>query len=437
MPLRTRLEHYFDFAPLGADWRTEILAGFTTFMTMAYIVFVNPAILHETGMPLAAVTAATCLSAAVGSFLMGAFARYPIALAPGMGLNAYFTYSVVKGMGVPWQAALGAVFISGVAFFVLTLLGVRQLIISTIPFELYSAVAAGVGLFIALIGFRNSGIIVPNAATTVTLGNLNDKSTALAIFGLLLIAALMAWRVRAAMLIGILATTAIGLLTGVAHWTPQSYGLRDLSATALKLDIPATLRIGFIEIVFVFLFIDLFDNIGTLVAVGKKAGLFDHAHQIPRVNRILLSDATATMVGSLTGTSTVVSYIESAAGVAAGGRTGIPAIVTGILFVAALFLAPAVGAIPAAATAPALIVVGSLMMSVVAEIKWTDPEVAIPAFLTMMAIPLTFSIANGLAFGFTAYTMLKILRGKFGQVSWFVYILTALFIARFVYLSAH
>jgi len=437
MPLRSRLEHYFDFASLGANWRTEILAGFTTFMTMAYIVFVNPAILHETGMPLAAVTAATCLSAAVGSFLMGAFARYPIALAPGMGLNAYFTYSVVKGMGVPWQAALGAVFISGVAFFVLTLLGVRQLIISTIPFELYSAVAAGVGLFIALIGFRNSGIIVPNAATTVTLGNLNDKSTALAIFGLLLIAALMAWRVRAAMLIGILATTAIGLLTGVAHWTPQSYGLRDLSATALKLDIPATLRIGFIEIVFVFLFIDLFDNIGTLVAVGKKAGLFDHAHQIPRVNRILLSDATATMVGSLTGTSTVVSYIESAAGVAAGGRTGIPAIVTGILFVAALFLAPAVGAIPAAATAPALIVVGSLMMSVVAEIKWTDPEVAIPAFLTMMAIPLTFSIANGLAFGFTAYTMLKILRGKFGQVSWFVYILTALFIARFVYLSAH
>ncbi|HUI57953.1 MAG TPA: NCS2 family permease [Bryobacteraceae bacterium] len=437
MPLRTRLEHYFDFAPLGADWRTEILAGFTTFMTMAYIVFVNPAILHETGMPLAAVTAATCLSAAVGSFLMGAFARYPIALAPGMGLNAYFTYSVVKGMGVPWQAALGAVFISGVAFFVLTLLGVRQLIISTIPFELYSAVAAGVGLFIALIGFRNSGIIVPNAATTVTLGNLNDKSTALAVFGLLLMAALMAWRVRAAMLIGILATTAIGLLTGVARWTPRSYSLNDLSATALKLDIPATLRIGFIEIVFVFLFIDLFDNIGTLVAVGKKAGLFDHAHQIPRVNRILLSDATATMVGSLTGTSTVVSYIESAAGVAAGGRTGIPAIVTGILFVAALFLAPAVGVIPAAATAPALIVVGSLMMSVVAEIKWTDPEVAIPAFLTMMAIPLTFSIANGLAFGFTAYTMLKILRGKFRQVSWFVYILTALFIARFVYLSAH
>ena len=435
MPLRPSLEHYFEFEKLGATWKTEILAGFTTFMTMAYIVFVNPAILHETGMPLAAVTAATCISAAVGSCLMGGFAKYPIALAPGMGLNAYFTYTVVKGMGVPWQAALGAVFISGVAFLLLTALGVRQLIISTIPYELYAAVAAGVGLFIALLGFRNSGIIVPNAATTVTLGNLRDKSTALAILGLLLIAVLLAWRVRAAMLIGILATTVIGLATGVAKWAPHSYRLSDLSATAFKLDLPATFRIGFLEIVFVFLFIDLFDNIGTLVAVGKRANLFDKTHQIPRVNRILLSDATATIVGSLTGTSTVVSYIESAAGVAAGGRSGVTAIVTGLLFVAALFVAPVVGAIPAAATAPALIIVGSLMVGVVAEIEWQDPEVAVPAFLTMMAIPLTFSIANGLAFGFTAYTIMKVARGKFREVNWFVYALTALFIARFVYLS--
>ena len=434
MPLRLRLERYFEFQALGADWKTEGLAGFTTFVTMAYIVFVNPAILHETGMPLAAVTAATCLSAAAGSFLMGGLARYPIALAPGMGLNAYFTYAVVKGMGVPWQAALGAVFLSGVAFLVLTLLGVRQLILSAIPHELYAAVAAGVGLFIAFIGFRNSGIIVPNPATTVTLGNLTDKSTALALFGLLLISALLAWRVRAAMLIGILATTVVGLLTGVAKWAPQSYSLGDLAATAGKLDIAAALRIGLLEIVFVFLFIDLFDNIGTLVAVGKKANLFDKTHQIPRVNRILLSDATATIVGSLTGTSTVVSYIESAAGVAAGGRTGVAAIVTGLLFVAALFIAPLVGAIPPAATAPALIVVGSLMMTVVGEIEWQDPEISVPAFLTIMAIPLTFSIANGLAFGFTAYTLMKIVRGKFREVNWFVYVLTALFIVRFVYL---
>ena len=435
MPLRQSLESYFDFKPLGTDWRTEILAGFTTFMTMAYIVFVNPAILHETGMPLAAVTAATCLSAAIGSFLMGGFAKYPIALAPGMGLNAYFTYTVVKGMGIPWQAALGAVFLSGVAFVILTALGVRQLIISAIPFELYAAVAAGVGLFIAFIGFRNSGIIVPDPATTVTLGRLSQPSTALAVFGLVLIAALLAWRVRAAMLIGILATTVVGLVTGVAKWTPQSYRLADLSATAFQLDVRSTLKLGFLEIVFVFLFIDLFDNVGTLVAVGKKANLFDRAHQIPRVNRILFSDAIATIVGALSGTSTVVSYIESAAGVAAGGRTGVTAIVTGMLFVAALFVAPVVGAIPAAATAPALIIVGSLMVSVVAEIEWSDPEIAVPAFLTMTTIPLTYSIANGLAFGFTAYTLLKVARGKFRQVNWFVYILTALFVFRFLYLS--
>lgn len=435
MTLRHRLETYFQFAALSTDWKTEILAGFTTFMTMAYIVFVNPAILHETGMPLAAVTAATCISAAAGSFLMGGFANYPIALAPGMGLNAYFTYAVVKGMGVPWQAALGAVLVSGIAFLLLTLVGIRQLIVNAIPFELHAAVAAGVGLFIAFIGLHNAGIIAPHPATLVTLGNLHEKSTALAIFGLALIATLMARRVRAAMLIGILATTAIGLATGVTRWSPHSYRLTELSATAGKLDVAGILKLGFAEIVFVFLFIDLFDNIGTLVAVGTKAGLFDKANRIPRINRILLSDALATIIGSLTGTSTVVSYIESAAGVAAGGRTGVTAIVTGFLFIAALFVAPAVGAIPNAATAPALIIVGSLMVSVVSEIAWHDPEVALPAFLTMVAIPLTFSIANGLAFGFTAFTLLKVLNGKYREVNWFVYVMTGLFIARFVYLA--
>ena len=435
MPFRNRLEQYFQFKALETNWRTEILAGFTTFMTMAYIIFVNPSILHEAGIPLPAATAATCISAAAGSLLMGVFARYPIALAPGMGLNAYFTYVVVKGMGIPWQAALGAVFLSGVVFLVLTIFGVRQLIISAIPPQLYAAVAAGVGLFIALIGFRNSGIIIPSASTTVTLGNLRQPATALALFGLMLIAVLLAWRVRAAMLIGILATTAVGLFTGVAKWTPQTYHLRDLAATAGKLDIGATLRLGFVEIIFVFLFIDLFDNIGTLLAVGKRAGLFDEARRIPRINRILLSDATASIIGSLTGTSTVVSYIESAAGVAAGGRSGVTAAVTGVLFAIALFAAPAAGAIPNAATAPALIVVGSLMMGVLGEVEWHDPEAAIPAFLTMLAIPLTFSIANGLAFGFIAFTLLKVFRGKFREVNWLVYILTALFVARFVYIA--
>ena len=434
MNARERLERYFEFKTLGADWKTEILAGATTFITMAYIVFVNPTILRETGMPFTAVVAATCLSAAFGSILMGAYARYPIALAPGMGLNAYFTYTVVKGMGVPWQTALGAVFLSGAAFLILTLAGIRQLIVSAIPAELYSAVAAGVGLFIAFIGLKNAGIIVPDPATTVTLGNLRDPNTLLAIFGLLLIALLLAWGVRAAMLLGILATTLAGAALGLVSWRPQSYQLSEISATAFKLDIASTLKIGLVEIVFVFLFVDLFDNIGTLVAVGKKAQLFVD-NKIPRIERIFLADASATIVGSLTGTSTVVSYIESSAGVAAGGRTGITAIVTGLLFVAALFVAPLVGAIPAAATAPALIIVGSFMASAVGEIDWADFTIAVPAFLTMMMIPLTFSIANGLAFGFTTFTLLKIFRGEFRRVNAVVYILTLLFLVRFYYMG--
>jgi adenine/guanine/hypoxanthine permease len=403
---------------------------------MAYIIFVNPAILHETGMPLTAVVAATCLCAAFGSLLMGILARYPIALAPGMGLNAYFTYSVVKGLGVPWETALGAVFLSGVAFLILTAVGVRQMIVSAIPFELYAAVAVGIGLFIAFIGLHNSGIIVANKETLVTMGNLRNPDTLLAIFGLLLIASLMAWKVRGAILIGILGTTALGVVFGLVRWQPQSYSFHDITATAFHLSIRGALSYGLVEIVFVFLFVDLFDNIGTLVAVGKQARLFDRTNQIPRINRILFSDAAATIVGSLAGTSTVTSYIESAAGVAAGGRSGVTAITTGILFLIAMFIAPAVGAIPAAATAPALIVVGSLMITHAAEIPWSNPVISVPAFLTIVAIPLTFSIANGLAFGFVAYTVLKIVRGEFRSVNWLVYVLTVLFIARFLYLGS-
>jgi len=430
-----QLERYFEFERLGTTWRTEILAGATTFVTMAYIIFVNPSILHETGMPFKAVVAATCFCAAFGSIVMGVFARYPIALAPGMGLNAYFTYTVVKGMGVPWETALGAVFLSGVAFLILTFLGIRQLIVEAIPAELYAAVAAGIGLFIATIGLRNAGIIVASPATLVTLGNLRDKNTLLAIFGLVLIAALLARGVRGAMLIGILTTTLVAALCGLIKWSPETYRVADIAATAGKLDIRAAWRIGLVEIVFVFLFVDLFDNVGTLVAVGTKARLFDAAHRIPRIRRILFADAAATIAGSLAGTSTVVSYIESAAGVVAGGRSGVTAIVVGLLFFLALFVAPVVGAVPAAATAPALIVVGSLMMSQVGDIPWEDPAIAIPAFLTLITIPLTFSIANGLAFGFTAYALLRILTGRIRETHWLVYVLAALFIARFVYLA--
>ena len=434
--MRARLEQYFQLRELGTNWRTEILAGCTTFVTMAYIIFVNPAILHETGMPLTAVVAATCLCAAFGSLLMGILARYPIALAPGMGLNAYFTYSVVKGLGLPWETALGAVFLSGMAFLILTAVGVRRMIVSAIPFELYAAVAVGIGLFIAFIGLHNSGIIVANKETLVSLGNLRNPDTLLAIFGLLLIASLMAWKIRGAILIGILGTTALGVVFGLVRWQPQTYSFHDITATAFHLNIRGALSYGLVEIVFVFLFVDLFDNVGTLVAVGKQARLFDRTNQIPRINRILFSDAAATIVGSLAGTSTVTSYIESAAGVAAGGRSGVTAIITGILFLIAMFIAPAVGAIPAAATAPALIVVGSLMIAHAAEIPWSNPVISVPAFLTIVTIPLTFSIANGLAFGFVAYTVLKIARGEFRSVNWLVYVLTILFIARFLYLGS-
>jgi len=434
--MRRRLERYFEFDRLQTTWRTEILAGATTFVTMAYIVFVNPSILHDAGMPFQAVVAATCFCAAFGSILMGAFARYPIALAPGMGLNAYFAYTIVKGMGISWQTALGAVFLSGVAFLLLTAVGVRQLIVEAIPTELYAAVAAGIGLFIALIGLRNAGIVAASPATLVTLGNLHDKNTVLAIFGLALTSALMAWRVRAAMLLGILGTTLAGVLAGLVKWSPETYRISDIAATADKLDIRAAAHIGLLEIVFVFLFVDLFDNIGTLVGVGKKAGLFDEANRIPRLGRILTSDALATIVGSFAGTSTVTSYIESAAGVVAGGRTGITAIVTGLLFAAALFVAPLIGAVPSAATAPALILVGSLMLSHVAEIRWNEPQIAIPAFLTIVTIPLTFSIATGLSFGFTAYAILRLARGECQRKDWLVYVLAAVFVARFFYLGA-
>ena len=435
--MRPTLERYFEFDRLGTNWKTEILAGFTTFVTMAYIIFVNPSILSETGMPFAAVTAATCLAAALGCLLMGGIARYPVALAPGMGLNAYFTFVVVKGMGVPWQAALGAVFISGILFLILTAAGVRQMIMESIPRELYAAVAVGIGLFIAFIGFRNAGIIVADPATLVGLGNLRAPGTLLALFGLFLTGALMIWRVQGAMLLGVSGTALAGMLAGVVKWAPQPYSVTAISGTFLKLDVFAALKLGLLEIVFVFLFVDLFDNIGTLVAVGKRAGLFGADGKIPRLNRILTADAIATTAGSILGTSTVVSYIESAAGVVAGGRSGVTAIVTGMLFVVALFVAPVVGVIPVQATAPALILVGAMMLSHAGEIEWSNPLQAIPAFLTMTTIPLTFSIANGLAFGLVSSTILRLLAGKGRSIHWLVYVLAALCTARFFYLGKH
>jgi AGZA family xanthine/uracil permease-like MFS transporter len=430
-----RLETYFEFTRLGTNWRTEILAGVTTFLTMAYIVLVNPAILSASGMPLAAVTAATCLSAAFGSILMGIVARYPIALAPGMGLNAYFTYAVCIKLHIPWQTALGAVFLSGVIFLLLTAAGIRQMILQAIPHELYAAVASGIGLFIAFVGFRNAGLVVGDPETLVTLGNMRNPAAALALFGLILMVALEVKKVRGAILIGVLATTALAWSLGLAHWTPAAGGFHSLAATAFKLDIRGALSKGLLEIVFIFFFVDLFDNLGTLVAVTKRAGLISPDHTIPRLNKILFADATATIFGSLTGTSTVTSYVESTAGVAAGGRSGVTAIVTGLLFLGAIGAAPFVGIVPPAATAPALILVGSLMMATITEIRWKDPLVAVPAFLTMMLIPLTYSIANGLGFGVIAWAVVHVGTGKFRRQDWLLYVLAALFLARFIYLG--
>ena len=435
------LERYFGLKSHGTTVRTELIAGLTTFLTMAYIVVVNPVILGDAGMPVAAVAVATCLAAGFGSILMGLLSNYPLAMAPGMGLNAYFTYTVVKGMGLPWQTALGCVFLSGVAFLILTLAGVRQLIISALPRSLFSAVAGGVGLFIAFIGLSDAGIIVAKQGTMVGLGSLTTPTAAIALLGLLIIASLQARGFKGSMLLGILVTAVIAWTFGLAHFQPGAFNIAALSATAFKLDLGHALSLkgGFalslIEIVIVFLFVDMFDNIGTLVAVTKRAGLVAPDGTIPRLNRILLTDSVAMMVGAVAGTSPVTSYIESASGVAVGGRTGLTSIVVGVLFLCTLFFAPIVQAIPTAATAPALVLVGAMMMGALAEVDWADPAVAIPAFLTVILIPLSYSIANGLAFGITSHAVLKLVRGQARRGDWLVYILAALCVARFIYLA--
>ena len=436
------IERRFALTARGSDLRTEVLAGATTFFTMAYIILVNPSILSATGMPVAAVAVATCLAAGFASILMGFVANVPLALAPGMGLNAYFSYTVVQQLHVPWPVALGCVFVSGVAFLLLTVVGLRQMIVAAIPAQLFAAVAAGIGLFIGFIGLKNAGIIVANPETFVALGNLKAPSAALALLGLVIMAALSLHRVKGAILIGIVTTALIGWAIGIAHYTPAPYDIGAIRATAFKLDLAGVFGsagrhgLGLFEILFVFLFVDLFDNIGTLVGVTKRAGLVDGDGKITALNRILITDSVATMAGAMLGTSTVTSYVESAAGVEAGGRTGLASVVTGGLFIIALFFAPYAQLIPVAATAPALIIVGALMMAPLAEIDWADPLVAIPAFLTVVTIPLSFSIANGIAFGLTAFALLKLVAGKATVRDWLLYVLAALFVARFVWIAA-
>ncbi|MCU1718225.1 NCS2 family permease [Pseudomonas sp. 5P_3.1_Bac2] len=417
------LERLFQLKAHNTTLRTEVLAGLTTFLTMAYILFVNPSILGETGMDKGAIFVATCLAAAFGSAVMGLIANYPIALAPGMGLNAFFTYTVVMGMGYTWQVALGAVFISACLFLLLSVFKIREWIINSIPMDLRTAIAAGIGLFLALVALQNAGVVVDNANTLVSLGNLGKPEALLAILGFFLIIGLEARRITGAVLISILLITVISIALGITPFGGVVSMPPSLAPTFLQLDIMGALDIGLVSVVFAFLFVDLFDNSGTLIAVAKKAGLMRKDGYMPKMGRALLADSTAAMAGSLLGTSTTTSYVESAAGVSAGGRTGLTACVVAVLFLLALFFAPLAGSVPAFATAPALLFVAVLMMAGLAEVDWHDITVAAPVLVTALAMPLTFSIATGIAFGFITWVIAKVLAGRWRELNLMLVIL--------------
>jgi len=412
-----------------------MLGGLTTFVTMAYIAVVNPQILAEAGMPPEGVVFATCLSAAVATLVMGLYANYPIALAPGMSLNAYFTYSVCLGMHVPWRTALAVVFFSGVLFLILTVTRIREQIVNGIPECLKHSTAAGIGMFIAFVGLRNAKLVVAHSGTFVGLGSFANPEVQMACLGLTITLVLMARKLPGAILLGILATSILGMLRGLSQWPSTLFAMPHPSATFLQLDFRSAIHLGFLEILFAFLFVDLFDNVGTLVGVCEQGGFMKDG-KIPRVGRVLLADSVGTIFGALTGTSTVTSYIESAAGVAAGARTGLSNIAVAALFLLAMFCSPLATAIPGYATAPALILVGVLMSQSLALVKWNDFTDALPAFITMLATPLAFSIATGLSLGLISFTVVKSAAGKFREINALVWILTVLFILRYVYLAA-
>ncbi|TCL07396.1 MULTISPECIES: NCS2 family permease [Sodalis] len=430
------LERIFKLKVHRTNVRTEILAGLTTFLAMAYILFVNPSILSATGMDKGSVFVATCLAAAIGSALMGFIANYPIALAPGMGLNAFFTYTVVLHMGHTWQVALGAVFLSALIFFALSIFKIREWIIRSIPLPLRSGIAAGIGLFLAIIALESSGIVVANPATLVGLGDLTKGGPLLAMLGFIIIVVLEARRVPGAVLIGILAITFISIAVGLSPWGGVLSMPPSIAPTFLHLDIRGAFDVSMISVVFAFLFVDVFDNSGTLIGVTKRAGLADEDGNIPKMGKALVADSAAALFGSLLGTSTTTSYIESAAGVSAGGRTGLTAIVVGILFLLSLFFAPLAGSVPAFATAPALLFIAVLMTSGLAEIDWRDITVAAPVTVTALTMPLTYSIANGIAFGFITWTVVKLLSGRYRDLNAALVILSLLFVIKLGWLSA-
>ncbi|AMF93673.1 NCS2 family permease [Vibrio fluvialis] len=426
------LERLFKLSENGTNVRTEIIAGVTTFLTMAYIIFVNPAILSDAGMDRGAVFVATCLAAAVGCFIMGLIANYPIAQAPGMGLNAFFTYVVVLGMGYTWQVALAAVFCSGVLFILLSLFKIREWIINSIPMSLRTGISAGIGLFLAFIALKNAGIVVDNPATLVSLGAITSLPAVLGALGFFLTIALVHRGVKGAVMIAILSITALGLIFGDVQWGGVMSAPPSIAPTFMQLDFSSVFEVGMISVVFAFLFVDLFDTAGTLVGVATKAGLIGEDGKIPRLNRALLADSTATSVGALLGTSNTTSYVESVSGVAAGGRTGLTAVVVGILFLLALFFSPLAGMIPAYATSGALFYVAILMLSGLVSIDWRDLTEAAPTVVTCLLMPLTFSIAEGISMGFIAYALIKLLSGKGRNVSLSVWVMAIIFAVKYI-----
>ena len=426
-------ERFFKVREKGSTVRTELLAGMTTFIAMAYILFVNPNILADAGIPKEAAIASTIWIAALASLAMGIFANYPVALAPGMGLNAFFAYYVCGVLGLHWTVALGAVFFSGVLFLILTVSGIRQSIINAVPRDLKYAISVGIGLFIAFIGLKGTGLIVENSATYVSLGHVTAPTTLLSLFGLLLTAALMARNVHGSILIGIFVTTILAMILGM---TPAPKGITDIVSTSLphmgetfgQLDLAGAWHYGLVSIIFTFTVVELFDNMGTLIGLTTKAKMVRPDGHIENIDKALTTDAVGTMVSAIFGTSTVTSYIESAAGIAAGGRTGLTAVAAGVLFLAALLFTPLIGLVPAFATAPALILVGALLMSEVGKIDFSDFTNALPVFLTIIMIPLTSSIANGFAFGFISYTVMKLCAGQYKKVSWIMYLVSIAFL---------
>ncbi|WP_293760992.1 NCS2 family permease [uncultured Aquitalea sp.] len=429
------LESFFKLREHGTSVKTEVIAGFTTFLTMAYIVLVNPLILSATGMDLNAVFVATCLAAALGTAIMGLVANYPIALAPGMGLNAYFTFSVVKGMGIPWQAALGAVFISGIVFLIVSLFKVREAIVNAIPRSLKFAISAGVGMFLAIIALKNAGVIAPHPATYLTLGDMHNPTTLLAILGFFVIVALEYRRVPGSIIIGILIVTVLSILMGLSKFEGIFAPVPSMAPTYMAMDIHSALNAGLIGVIFVFFFVDLFDTTGTLVGVSHRAGLLDKDGKLPRLKRALLADSVAITAGAVMGTSSTTAYIESAAGTAVGGRTGLTAIVVAALFLACLWISPLAKTVPAYATAPALCYVAVLMARGLAEIEWNDLTESAPAVMTALAMPFTFSIADGIAFGFISYAVIKILAGRFADLKPAVVVIAALWIFKLAFFA--